>query len=109
MSSSDIEEDIREYSEWIEKRIPINNDWIDEINYLSFIRDEIHQNIQGEKSASIVAKLQSLDRKWQKHITLQIDSNFQYTNRPLDNYTDDLWWWHIDMLDQLSTQQKSTL
>lgn len=109
MSSSDIEEDIREYSEWIEKRIPINNDWIDEINYLSFIRDEIHQNIQGEKSASIVAKLQSLDRKWQKHITLQIDSNFQYTNRPLDNYTDDLWWWHIDILDQLSTQQKSTL
>lgn len=44
MSSSDIEEDIREYSEWIEKRIPINNDWIDEINYLSFIRDEIHQS-----------------------------------------------------------------
>ncbi len=109
MTDNEIKEDLDDYSEWIDKDIPIHDGWIDEINYISFIRDEIHQSINSETSADIINSLRLLDQKWQKQIELSISKNFKYTDKPQKDYPNAFWWWHIDKLDDLTEQERSTL
>lgn len=101
---------IQAYSEWIEKQIPVNNDWIDDINYMSFVRDEIHkQVVDGQVDPESLATVRTLDAKWQDQIASSIDKNFKYSDKPQGDYADHLWWWHIDRLTELSEQDRSFL
>lgn len=109
MTANDLDQDIEEYSEWIKKKIPISEGWIDEINYISFIRDDIHRGIKDEADTALREKLRLLDREWQDQIIATIDKEFQYTDRLPGNYPNDLWWWHIDRLSELTEAERSTL
>lgn len=106
---SSLESYIEDYEEWIRKEIPINDGWVDEINYLSFLREEIHQKLKSESSESLTSRLKLLDSQWQTQIASTIDKKFRYTDKPQQYYPEDFWWWHIDRLDELTEGQKSTL
>lgn len=111
MNSDDkIDGYIEEYKEWIEKNIPVGGEWIDELNYLSFLRSEIHNYItrKGDQFPEI-EEIRSLDKKWQRQIEDTLDASFNYTDKPAKVYPKEEWWWHIDKLQQLTDLEKSSL
>lgn len=109
-NSNHIDDDIKEYSDWIDKNIPINDDWIEEINAMSFIRQEIHNQItDGKVNSENVELIRTLDKKWQQQIVDTLNKNFQYTDKPEDNYATSLWWWHIDQIHELAKEDLESL
>ena len=97
---SDIEELVREYREWVDKNIPIDKHWIEEINYLSYIRQEIHDEIKhsGDVSVCILEDIEQIDKVWQERILKNGNKSFIYNDKPSKYHTSRDWWWNIDKL-----------
>lgn len=93
-------ETVDDYAEWIEKDIPVNSDWVDELNYISYTREEIDQQMKNDPNVdeTIVKRVSSLDEQWRKNIKASRDPHFVYDDRPMGDYPDAHWWWHIDKL-----------
>ena len=93
-----------EYKEWIEKNIPITNDWEEEINYMAYLREAIHKDLHGKGSK----QLHELDTKWQQQVASTSDGSFKFEIDRSD-IPKTQWWWWIDRLDELSPEERSTL
>ncbi len=104
-----LESYVEDYAEWVKKDVPVDKNWIDEINYLSFLRDEIHKKINKGTDSDFKEMVHQLDIQWQHQVSLSISKDFTYTDKPRGEYPDHFWWWHLDRLDELTDQQKTTL
>jgi hypothetical protein len=101
---------IEEYGNWVDEDFPISNDWCEEINYLSSIRDDIHDYI-GKNDVDKVAiqKIVEIDERWKKQILRSKNKDFTYADKLKGDYPQSLWWWHINRLHELSESDRSTL
>lgn len=97
---------VGEYRDWVNKNIPLNEDWDEEISHLIYLRELLHDElISGNASTSEVTKI---DQKWQAQLrkadkttfVLDLDRNKKPKTK---------WWWWIDRLDELSEKDLSTL
>lgn len=106
-----LEELVNEYQEWIDKDIPIDKNWDEELNYISFVREEIHNIINKKYAISndLMERLKKIDIDWRKHINLMKTNDFKYDNVPYPNSPNYKWWWHIDCLEKLNNDELSTL
>ncbi|MDO4684497.1 MAG: hypothetical protein Q4B06_02200 [Candidatus Saccharibacteria bacterium] len=93
-----IEELIKEYREWVDKNIPIDTHWIEEINYLSHIRQEIHDTVKrsGNVPDHILEDIKQIDTAWQVYILKNGTKSFTYSDKPSKYCTSKDWWWNID-------------
>ncbi len=75
------------------------------------MRDDIHDTLDSHeamiKSESIL-RLKELDRKWLTFLEKNRDPSFRFNLRNF-NEPKVKWWWWIDRLDELTSEQKSTL
>lgn len=90
---------IEEYEEWVDKNIPIEDGWIDEVNMLSFLRDELQYEVDSSPiDSESQARIDDIDARWIAKIKSNIDPEFRYTDKPSTRTDSDLWWWNIDNL-----------
>lgn len=94
-----------EYAEWVEKDIPLNSDWDEELNYIAHLREELHHI--GVKDTQ---RLRKLDLRLQNNILTNptSDQNYQFTY-PRDGLPKEAWWAWLDLLPILTKDQKQTL
>lgn len=103
-----IDNEINDYKEWVNKEIPINSDWIDEINYISHVREEIHEK-KDRLTPKQLNEVKKLDQKLQSWISGNTARGFVYTDKPKDFIGSQMWWWQLDKLESLSLEEKSQL
>jgi hypothetical protein len=90
---------LKEYEDWINKDLPIDSDWIEEINYISFLREEIDRKFHADpNSAAYAMKLDELDNKWQGQIRGNRSEDFDYDDKPEDVAHSTSWWWNVDKI-----------
>lgn len=61
------EQYLADYKLWVDKRIPIAEDWEEEINYISFVREDLGELVTEFKQRNINADttvLDSIDNEW---------------------------------------------
>jgi hypothetical protein len=100
-------ERVAEYEEWIKKCIELNGDWTEEIEYMIFLRGEIHESVAGLEPAEM-EKLRKLDGIWQSWAVAHTDHGFSL-ERSRDGVPFELWWNWIDQISGLTESQRSTL
>ncbi|HUC89769.1 MAG TPA: hypothetical protein VMR45_03130 [Patescibacteria group bacterium] len=103
-------ENVKDYKRWIDKEIDLNEGWIEEAEYMSFARSEIHEIVEElDKRKLDVDKssLKQYDQEWQSWILANTAPNFKLEHSrqgiPKNN-----WWDWIDQLDTLTDVQRST-
>lgn len=95
---------IDEYKAWISKNIPVTSDWEEELNYMAYLRDTIHNGSYGKNSK----QLHELDTEWQQIIKNTSNGSF-ILDIDRSNIPKTKWWWWIDRLDELSEDERSTI
>ncbi len=98
---------IHEYSRWVDKAIPINWGWIDEVEYMASVRTEIADilnevNNKGfAPSKNEVVGIKSLDSEWLKQIRQDMPIKIEY-QFDKSEYPKQQWLWWLDEMDHES-------
>ena len=96
-----------EYENWIKKKIELNSDWIEEIEYLIWLRANIHDSLTSANQGDL-KRLTELDQNWQEWCLEHKDPKFTLesdrSNQPRIN-----WWQWIDRLTECSPFDRITL
>jgi hypothetical protein len=95
---------LNEYELWIDKNIPNESDWDEELNYMAFLRQQIHEDLENIDTE----KLRSLDKRWQSQLRMTLNKDFTFSY-PRSNMPRSNWWAWIDQIDKLSEAELSTL
>lgn len=91
---------INEYEEWVDKDIPVNETWVEEINMLSFLRDELQEAMERYAvSAEAKKRVEDIDARWIAIIKKRLDPSFKYNNKPDNRLDSKKWWWNVDNLE----------
>jgi hypothetical protein len=104
-------EQLKEYSEWVGKKISPTNDWLEEIEYIIFSRGELHDlvvEIEKRKLDIDMEKLREVDKEWQKWISEHAAADFVLEHSG-NEVSKGFWWEWIDQLNSLTPEQKSAL
>lgn len=115
LSDSDLtkvfDDHLQEYGRWIDKEIEPNDGWVEELEYMSFIRGEIHnivvemQKRHLEFNSSLLSKH---DSDWQSWLEAKHGKGFRLEH-PREAATKNQWWEWIDQLNKLSPEERTTL
>lgn len=104
-SEAELNDAIEYYERLIKSKLKMLED--EEINLLLSERDEIHDlfsSLPDNRKTFYMERICLLD----KEMISQIDSisvkEFGY-----EEYPRELWWWHLDKLDDLTEKERSTL
>jgi uncharacterized membrane protein YheB (UPF0754 family) len=95
---------IESYKNWVAKKIPATNDWDEELNNISYIRQMIHDDVKKTDESS----LREIDQEWQRQLIDNRGKNFLFTY-PREGVPKENWWAWIDRLDELTEEQRHTL
>jgi hypothetical protein len=105
------QDNLDDYIRWIGKGIDLNDGWIEEAEYMSFARGEVHEFVTELEKRGLKfdhKKLEDADALWQKWIIGHADPSFKLEHnregRPKEH-----WWEWIDQLGTLSQTQLHTL
>jgi hypothetical protein len=101
---------LNEYADLIEKKIPLSNDWIEEIEYLVFERNDIHEVIGILRKRNISFDdftLVALDKKWQEWALNNTTTGFKLESKR--ESPESFWWNHIEHLVLIPEQDRDTL
>lgn len=95
---------LKDYIGLVNKEIPVNSDWDDELNEISDIRQSLHEQ-KDNFNADVIA---AIDARWQEQITKTTgwDEGFTY---PREGLPKSHWWAWIDIFDQLSEEERKTI
>ncbi len=107
----DFEKSLSGYKRWIAKRFDLNEDELEEAEYMSFTRREIHKIVEELQKRGITYDAQELarsDREWQNWILSHSDPSFKLEH-PRDDQPKSHWWEWIDQLASLTDEQRNTL
>jgi len=109
---SRLKEFIKEYTDWVGKSFELSPDWEEEINYLSFIRNDIHDVIieiqaRGEKLSTELKQVREIDADWQEWIFEQ--GKVGELDIARTGKSKNLWWYWVDQLQNLSEEDLKTL
>ena len=99
------------YRRWVEKRFELEEAFLEEAEYLSFHRGEIHkivEELQRRKIRFAFNDIRDVDSVWQDWILKKTSPGFSLEH-PRDNQPKSHWWEWIDKLDELSEEDKTTL
>ncbi|HEY6736368.1 MAG TPA: hypothetical protein VI322_01485 [Candidatus Saccharimonadia bacterium] len=105
------DDNLRGYKDWINKEIDLNEGWLEEAEYMSFARGEIHNIIEEQRKRGFKFDemlLKSYDSQWQKWILEHNDSEFRLEHNR-EGQPRQHWWEWIDQLASLTEDQRSTL
>jgi hypothetical protein len=103
--------DLASYREWINKEINLNEDWLEEAEYMSFARGELHKIVEEFRHRSLkndFSELQALDKRWQTWILNHSDPDFKLEH-PRERMPKSRWWEWVDELGTLTDEQRKTL
>lgn len=105
MSEKELSDSIEYYERLVESKLKMLED--EEIDLLLTERDAIHDligTLPVDEQEEFAKKIRALDNLLLSQIDTIDISRFGYPE-----YADELWWWHLDRLDDLTTEQKSTI
>src|SRR5689334_18458815 len=95
------------YKEEVEKGYELSDGWDEEVFALASLRDDIHQAL-SQLSGDQQDKLRQLDTRWQHWAEAHTFQGFELSMNRSD-ISKDKWWWWIDSLKDLSTQNRAAL
>lgn len=99
------------YKDWVENEWELHESFVEEIEYLSFHRGELHTMVELLKHRKLdidLDELKEIDKKWQNWILKKTAPGFSLEHSR-DNKSKEYWWEWVDQLDNLSADEKSTL
>jgi hypothetical protein len=102
---------LEEYVLWVSKDFLLDEDWLEEIEYMTFIRSQLHQIIEilDKRGISVDIKLlHNQDIKWQEWAINHTDLHFEIEHKR-DGIPKIYWWDWIDHLEDLSPEERSTI
>jgi hypothetical protein len=102
---------LRSYRDWVENKFELENTWVEEIEYLSFHRGELHTIVTLLKAKELDAdldELKEIDKLWQQWISKKTSPGFSLEHSR-DGIPKDHWWEWVDQLSKLSAEERSTL
>jgi hypothetical protein len=103
--------DLDEYRKWINKKIELAFSELEEIEYLVFLRGDIHEELQECEKRGITEVYdvaRDLDRQWQEWIEANTWAGFSLGDQR-DKHPKNHWWEWIDKLNELTTEDRMNL
>lgn len=106
----ELDEAVEDYSDWVSHQWSLDGD-DEDVFYIISIRDDIHKIVDALTRRRIKFnrnEISTLDAMWQKHISSGKDLRqfrYDFNARPERSK----WWWWIDRLDELTTEEKGTI
>ena len=96
-----------EYRGWVDKNIPLSSDWLEEIEYLTFLRGQLH-DVAGRTEGQDTDTLRAIDKKWQLWAIANTSPEFSLESGREDAPKSQWWMW-IDRLGELTEEERSTI
>lgn len=97
-----------EYRDWINKDFVANEGWGEELNHISYLREQIHNEVARSNTKDTVG-IRKLGALFQQKLTDSHSQNFEFTYPRDENTPKSHWWAWLGKLDSLTEQERGTI